>query len=122
MINSIGQISIVVKDVAAATTFYGEVLGLRKLFEVPGMSFLDCGGVRLMLGGASSPEFDHAPSILYFKVADIESEYQRLLEKGVVFDQIPQLVARMPDHELWMSFFRDSENNTMALMCERPLA
>ena len=122
MIDSIGQISIVVKDLDAATAFYGEVLGLRKLFAVPGMSFFDCGGVRLMLGGASNPEFDHPPSILYFKVADIESEYQRLLDNGVVFDQAPQLVARMPDHELWMSFFRDSESNTMALMCEKPLA
>jgi methylmalonyl-CoA/ethylmalonyl-CoA epimerase len=28
------------------------------------------------------------------------------------------MIARMPDHELWMTFFRDSENNLLALMCE----
>ena len=119
MITSIGQISIVVKDVAAATAFYRDIVGLRLLFEVPGMSFFDCGGVRLMLGHASKPEFDHPPSILYFKVDDIESEYQRLTDKGVSFDQAPQFVAKMPDHDLWMSFFRDCEGNGMALRCEK---
>ena len=28
------------------------------------------------------------------------------------------LVAKMPDHDLWMTFFRDSENNLMGLMSE----
>jgi methylmalonyl-CoA/ethylmalonyl-CoA epimerase len=28
------------------------------------------------------------------------------------------MIARMPDHELWMTFFRDSENNLLGLMCE----
>jgi hypothetical protein len=27
----------------------------------------------------------------------------------------------MPDHELWMCFFRDPDSHTLALMCERPL-
>jgi len=26
----------------------------------------------------------------------------------------------MPDHDLWMSFFRDTEGNVMALMSEVP--
>jgi len=25
----------------------------------------------------------------------------------------------MPDHELWMTFFKDSEGNTLALMAEK---
>jgi len=28
------------------------------------------------------------------------------------------MIARMPDHDLWMTFFRDSENNLLALMSE----
>jgi methylmalonyl-CoA/ethylmalonyl-CoA epimerase len=31
----------------------------------------------------------------------------------------PHLIAKMPDHELWMAFFRDSEDNTLAIMAER---
>ncbi len=29
------------------------------------------------------------------------------------------MIARMPDHELWLAEFRDSENNVLALMEER---
>jgi methylmalonyl-CoA/ethylmalonyl-CoA epimerase len=37
---------------------------------------------------------------------------------GTRFEDEPHLVAKMPDHDLWMTSFRDSENNLMALMCE----
>ncbi len=30
----------------------------------------------------------------------------------------PHLIAKMPDHELWMGFFEDSEGNTLSLMAE----
>ena len=30
----------------------------------------------------------------------------------------PHLIARMPDHELWMAFLRDPEGNLFALMAE----
>jgi methylmalonyl-CoA/ethylmalonyl-CoA epimerase len=37
----------------------------------------------------------------------------------VTFIDAPHLVARMPDHELWMCFFRDPDEHLLALMCER---
>jgi methylmalonyl-CoA/ethylmalonyl-CoA epimerase len=42
-----------------------------------------------------------------------------LKSRGVVFDSDPHLVARMPDHDLWMAFFRDPDRNVLALMCEK---
>jgi methylmalonyl-CoA/ethylmalonyl-CoA epimerase len=30
----------------------------------------------------------------------------------------PHLVARMKDHDLWMAFFRDPDQNLLALMSE----
>jgi methylmalonyl-CoA/ethylmalonyl-CoA epimerase len=82
------------------------------------MSFFDCQGVRLMLGIPSAPEYDHPGSVLYFKVPDINASYAVLVGRGVQFKGLPHLVARMPDHELWMAFFDDSEGNTLALMSE----
>ena len=41
-----------------------------------------------------------------------------LKAKGVTFESEPRLIAKMPDHDLWMAFFKDTENNTLALMCE----
>jgi len=34
----------------------------------------------------------------------------------------PHLVAKMPVHDLWMTLFRDSEDNLLALMSEVPRA
>ena len=119
-ITNIGQISIIVKDVERATAFYRDVLGLPLLFTVPSMAFFDCGGVRLMLGTASSPEYDHPSSILYFRIADIQAGYKRLVENRVDIVAPPRLIAPMPTHDLWMTAFRDSEGNIHQLMSEVP--
>lgn len=98
--------------------FYREALGLPFLFEVPHLAFFDCGGVRLMLSRAEKPEHDHPGSVLYFAVKDLRAAHADLSRRGVRFDDQPHLIARMPDHELWMAFFHDTEGNTLALMCE----
>ncbi len=116
----IGQIAVVCKDVARASAFYRDTLGLRHLFDAgPNLSFFDCGGVRLMLTTAERPEDAHASSILYFFVSGIEDTHRELSAKGVRFLDAPHLIARMPDHELWLAAFTDSEGNTMAIMEEK---
>ena len=57
--------------------------------------------------------------VLYLRVADIDAAYAALGARGVSFIDAPHLIARMPDHELWMCFFRDPDGHTLALMCER---
>ena len=115
---TIGQIAMIAKDVNRATAFYRDRLGMKFLFEFPGLAFFDCGGVRLMISKPEKPEFDHPGSILYFKVNDIERVHADLAAKGVEFTDAPHLIAKLPDHELWMAFFKDSEGNTLALMSE----
>ena len=117
-LSSIGQIAINVHDVKRATAFYRETLGLKFLFETGNLAFFDCGGIRLMLDKAERPEFDHPSSILYFNVADIKAANAQLAERGVHFEDQPHVIARLGDREIWMSFFRDSEQNLMALMSE----
>src|SRR5579884_3752117 len=114
----IAQIAVNAHDVDRATAFYRDVLGLRHLFRAGQLSFFDCGGVRLMLDRAEKPEFDHPSSILYFRVSDIQRTKSRLAAGGVRFEDEPHVIARMPDHDLWMTFFRDSEGNLLALMSE----
>ncbi len=72
-----------------------------------------------MLSLPEKPEMDHPGSILYYKVDDIEAVHGTLVSRGVSFDAPPHLIARMPSHDLWMAFFRDSEKNLLALMCEK---
>ena len=119
-LQQIAQIAVNVKDVPRAVAYYRDVLGLKLLFEVPPkMAFFLCGGVRLMLSLPEGAEYDHPGSILYYKVTDIEGTATTLKTRGVVFQGEPHLVARMPDHELWMGFFKDSEGNTLALLEEK---
>jgi methylmalonyl-CoA/ethylmalonyl-CoA epimerase len=120
----IGQIAIPVADLDRAVQFYGEILGLRLLFRAPpALAFFDCGGVRLML---SPPEGEAAPrqaGVVYYVVEDLDTTYRSLVARGVSFLDGPHCVARLPDHELWMAFCRDSEENLLALMSEvRPEA
>lgn len=118
-ISKIGQISLNAHDLDRAVAFYRDTLGLSLLFQAPPkMAFFDCGGVRLMLGTPEDPEFDHPSSILYYKVDDIHAAHAALKERGAEFRTEPHLVAKMPDHELWMAFLRDTEGNTLALMSE----
>ncbi len=117
-VTSIGQIAINIKDPARATAFYRDVLGLKFLFAAGNLAFFDCGGVRLMLTTPEKPEFDHPSSILYFKVSDLRAAFERMKSGGASFEDEPHMIARMPDHELWMCFFRDTEGNLLGLMSE----
>jgi predicted enzyme related to lactoylglutathione lyase len=115
------QLAVNVQDLGRATAFYRDVLGLPLLFEVPTISFFDCGGVRLMLTRAETPELDHPSSIIYFQVDDIRSSFEALRERHVKTVSEPSLIARMEDREVWIAAFRDSEENLLALMSEPPI-
>lgn len=118
-LSEIGQIAVAVKDLEKAVAFYRDVLGMKLLFQAPpGLAFFDGGSVRLMLDRPEKPELDHPASILYFKVGDIQQATAALRERGVRFEEEPHLIAKMPDHDLWLASFRDCENNLMALMSE----
>ncbi len=118
MIERIGQIAIRVHDTARATNFYRDVLELPYLFSAPPLAFFDCAGIRLMLSPAETPEHDHPSSILYFKVSDLNETHLAYQQKGVMFVDAPHQIADLGSHTLWMCFFKDSEDNLLALMSE----
>lgn len=123
-LSEIGQIAITVADVARATVFYRDVLGLRFLFPAgPNMAFLAAGSVRIMLTTPQGAGEAGMNSILYFKVADIRAAQAAIVARGAQPVGEPRLIARMPDHELWMAAVRDPEGNIVELMSEvRPPA
>lgn len=84
------------------------------------MAFFDCSGIRLLLGEPEEEERDPPGSIIYFRVDDIHQELETLQARGADIIADPKLVAEMPDHDLWMAFFKDSEGNTLAIMSEVP--
>jgi methylmalonyl-CoA/ethylmalonyl-CoA epimerase len=122
MIDSLGQVALTVRDVERSTAFYRDAVGLAFLFApAPTLAFLEIGGTRLMLSAPAGEFTPGSGSVLYFKVADIDAVHASMSARDVPFIDAPHLVARMPDHELWMCFFRDPDGHTLALMSERPL-
>ena len=118
----IGQIALSAGDLDRATAFYRDVLGLKFLFSAPpGMSFFQCGDVRLLIGGPEAGGKDGATTLFYF-VPDIQDATRVLTERGVAFSRDPVMITKLADREVWLAEFKDSEGNTAALMSEVPLA
>ena len=117
-ISQIGQIAINVHDLDKAITFYRDVLALPFLFNTPSLAFFQCGEVRLMLSQPETPDLDHSGSLLYYKVPDIQQAYATLRARDVHFIDEPHLIAKLPDHDLWMVFFHDLDGNLAGLMSE----
>lgn len=119
-LSQIDQIALPVEDIDRALAFYRSKLGMKFLFRAGSLVFFDCGGVRLLLSLPEGGEPANRASIIYFKVEDIHLAYQTLTERGVNFDDEPHLIAVMGDYEIWMAFFRDSEQNVLAISSEVP--
>ncbi len=118
-LSRIGQIALPVRDLERAISFYRDTLGIRFLFQAPpSLAFFDCDGVRLLLDQPQDQEFQKHSSVLYFSVDDIQSAFETLSSRGVAFEGKPHLIAKLPDREVWMAFFRDPDQNMHALMSE----
>jgi DNA-binding CsgD family transcriptional regulator/catechol 2,3-dioxygenase-like lactoylglutathione lyase family enzyme len=116
-IGPIGQIARQVKDIEAARHWYGEVLGLEHLYSFGDLAFFDCGGVRLFLSPGENG--DGGDSILYFRVGDIRAAHAALAARGVEFIGAPHMIHRHDDGtEEWMAFFKDNEEQTLAIMAQ----
>ncbi|WP_348260693.1 VOC family protein [Telmatobacter sp. DSM 110680] len=115
--DTIGQIAITVDDLPRAKHFYQNTLGMKFLFDAGLLAFLQCGAIRIMLSTPEKSE-PRGGTILYYKVDDIQATYSALKQRGAEFLQEPHLIAKMPDHELWMAFLKDTEGNTVGIMSE----
>lgn len=116
-LEKIGQIALTVTDLARAKDFYGNTLGIRFLFDAGTMAFFQCGDIRLLIGLAET-DTPRGGTIVYFKVDDIHGVYEILRARQVEFVDAPHMIARMPDHDLWMTFLKDPDGNVLGLMSE----
>jgi methylmalonyl-CoA/ethylmalonyl-CoA epimerase len=119
-IQGVAQIALSVRDIASATVFYRDALGLKHLFDAPGMSFFDVGGVRLMLS-AQGGEPGGKGTLVYLKVADLAAAHAAMAARSVHFEQAPHVIGRSPTSEVSLAFCSDPDGNLIGLMSERAL-
>ena len=119
-LETLHQIAVHARDLDEAKAFYEDVLGARfiECYDPPGLLFFDFGGVRLML------EKGAKPATLYFRVDDMDRAHDELVAKGITIDNPPHMIFNDtegtfgPPAEEWMAFFKDLDDNPIALMCE----
>ncbi|REL35358.1 VOC family protein [Thalassotalea euphylliae] len=118
---SIKQIAIAISDLPKALNFYHKVLNIPLAFEVPpNLAFLELGDIRLMLTTLQGSEQDHHTSVIYYQTTNIEQYFEQLNVKGVAIERPPAFAAKMPDHDLWIGFIRDPDENLIGIMEEKP--
>ena len=83
------------------------------------LAFLSAGTVRIMLSTPQGAGTVGGNSVLYFKVNDIEMAYAAIVKRGATEADAPHLIAKMPDHDLWMAFVRDPDGNLVGMMEEK---
>ncbi len=116
LLGDLGQVSLRARDLPRAVRFYRDTLGVPLLFEGPGLALFQSGKVRLILSVPEAPEYDHPGSILYFEVTGIDRVHEALRAAGVTIVAEPHVIHRAGERALWMCFFKDSEENTLAGM------
>jgi methylmalonyl-CoA/ethylmalonyl-CoA epimerase len=110
-------------DLARATAFYADLLGVAPTatFDPPGLVFFDLDGVRLLL------ERGAPGALLYLAVDDVDATVARLRAAGVTVEGEPHVIFGHDDDTLgpagtdeWMAFVRDPEGNLVGLVEQRP--
>jgi methylmalonyl-CoA/ethylmalonyl-CoA epimerase len=117
-LNEIMQIAVTVTDIPRTVAFYRDKLGLPLLFQMPTMAFFQVGSVRLMFGLAEGDAGATFSSAIYYRIADLPATVDALKARGVEFESDPHMIAKMPDHDLWLAFLRDPDGNPVGLMSE----
>jgi methylmalonyl-CoA/ethylmalonyl-CoA epimerase len=120
------QVSQRAVDIDRAVEFYEQTLGLRLIARFGPLAFFDLHGVRLFLSTGEGTEAGPG-SVLYLSVDDVVATREGLVAKGVEFVDEPHVLfvdeagtfGTAGDAE-WMTFFRDSEGNLLALSSREP--
>jgi DNA-binding CsgD family transcriptional regulator/catechol 2,3-dioxygenase-like lactoylglutathione lyase family enzyme len=117
-LGSLGQVSLLTKDAAAAERWYKEVLELPHIFTFGDLVFFDCAGTRLYIRQMRGKEEWRPSSTLYFVVPDIQAAHEELTRRGVHFLGAPHMIYKDDTSgvEEWMAFFEDPDGNTLAVM------
>ena len=106
-------------DIDRAVAFYRDIVGLPFIARFGDHAFFDLNGVRLLVERASRGT---GASVLYLSVEEIRATRAALEERGVRFEDEPHVIFHDEDgtfgeagRDEWMTFFRDSEGNLLAL-------
>ena len=113
-LSQIGVIMLGVKETARSVAFYRDRLGLTVKMSFEGFTFLDGGGVTLVLSEglaqANNGSIAGATEVV-FSVPDVRAAHQALLARGVEFTIAPRQVSG----PMWAANFRDPDGHGLSV-------
>lgn len=113
--------TIAVRDLAAAQTFYGETLGLKKVSENPGGVLYKSGSSSLFVYPSQYAGTNQA-TCASWRVDDVEGVVEALKAKGVTFEQYDNIpgITRQGDIHLAdgmkSAWFKDPDGNILNIV------
>lgn len=121
-VKSLHQVSLTVRDLDAAVSFYHEILGLpltARFDQGVKLAFLDLTGTRLML---EQGEGSVSGSVIYLYVEDIDDAVAEAKTKGIEVVGEPHAIHHDADGTFgtageseYMAFLKDPSDNLIAL-------
>lgn len=87
---NLNQVAVSVQNIENSTGFY-QKLGLRLIVKSPHYARFECpdGESTFSIEQSDAPKGSVGVSI-YFEIADLDAKVAELLEKGLVFDELPE--------------------------------
>lgn len=96
------------RDLAAASAFLSEKLGLRRVLDQGGICHIYEVTAGAFLGVCTNREPPADPGVTYsFVTPDVDAMYEKLVARGVAFDGPPAYSERF---KVYSCFFRGIEN------------
>jgi catechol 2,3-dioxygenase-like lactoylglutathione lyase family enzyme len=113
----IGLLMLGVTDMARSVAFYRDAVGLPVQFGSGEFTFLDAGGVTLVLQAHETlpPPDDGLRTEVVFPVEDIDAAYRALRHRGVVFRIEPRIVTS----DRLAADFRDPDGHVLSIFGPR---
>jgi catechol 2,3-dioxygenase-like lactoylglutathione lyase family enzyme len=114
----IGMLMLGVTEMPRSVAFYRDVVGLPVQFGNDEITFLDAGGVTLVLQKRRQlpPPDDGARTEIVLPVEDIDAAHRMLRERGAKFRVEPRIVTG----DRLAADFRDPDGHVLSIFGPRP--
>ncbi len=112
--------AIAVRDMAVATKFYEETLGLEKSMESPGGTFFKSGSSGVFVYPSPGVAGTNKATYVGWSVSDVEGTVEELKAKGVTFEQYDDMPGGTREGDVHImgdtkaAWFKDPDGNILS--------
>lgn len=110
----LGRVILRVEDMERSIGFWRDAVGLQPVFESETFTFLDAGGVQVVLNRVGSPPNPGLTEVV-FESDDVAAEFEAMRSRGVPFEVELRTVTSDDERDLLAAHFYDPDGNLASL-------